>query len=104
MAAEVDIEALAAFVATQPYIEEWWHTPTSESLAAVAAARAAWSGAVQSRIRQRAALYALGFEQVDKTQPVADDKGVLPTYTETWIGDLGTVTVEWNHDPTDPTC
>lgn len=102
MAAEVGIEALAALVASEPYIEEWWHTPTSDVLRSDAAAKAVWREAVLARIRQRDALYALGYEQVDRTMPVPDEKGVLPTYTETWIGDLGTVTVEWNHDPTDP--
>lgn len=67
-------------------------------------ARRLWREGVQARQRQRQVLYALGYELLDKSfEGNGLEAGhVLPTYVEVWVGDLGTITVQWNHDPTAP--
>lgn len=81
----------------QPGEVEWWFWEGDESRYTIDnPARVAWDEAVSQRVRHRAALYALGYEHVTSTAASYTVGHVLPTYTETWIGQAGTSIVLWN--------
>jgi hypothetical protein len=82
---------------------EWWFWEGDESRLTVDdGARRIWDEAVKERVRTRRALYALGYDFIE-SGPGAYQRGkVLPSITEVWIGEAGSITVRWNDDPTDP--
>lgn len=81
---------------------DWRSFPDPEVMVGDQQAKSVWRHAIAARIRQRHALHALGYEFVERTAVVAEQGHLLGTYTETWVGDLGTITVQWNYDPTQP--
>jgi hypothetical protein len=83
-------------------VEDWRSSPDPRVMVDDQQAKSIWRHAIAGRIRQRQALHALGYELVERGSPIAEQGHLLGTYTEVWIGDLGTITVEWNHDPTRP--
>lgn len=82
---------------------EWWFdTPTEQQQQDVLAARAAWSRAISVRMALREALEQAGLVLVERGESSFGTYSVLPTRTEVWVGEAGTVTVQLGHDVTDP--
>jgi hypothetical protein len=82
---------------------EWWfRDEPDERLTIDNPARLAHQLAAEERMRVKRALHTLGFDSFEKRDHAYEVGRVLSSYTEVFIGPAGTVTVQWNHDPTDP--
>lgn len=103
MTAEVERRMLTlADLGAPGEVEEFWHPPTEQQQWDAAWVRRVWSESVAERNQLRRGLDLMGFLLIERTNGVLNGPGVLPTYDETWIGELGSLTMRWNRDLTAP--